>query len=80
MQMWEARAAPGCQPELIAWLLARLPPAAQLYRSREGDRVVVLAPEDPPDPPPSLLARPAASWAFDPVARPARQAPSPGVQ
>lgn len=78
--MWEARAVAGRRDELVDWLAARLAGDAQLYRSVDGDRVVVVAAGLPPAPPPALLARPAASWAFEPVARPgpAARAQPPG--
>ncbi|MEU6130233.1 hypothetical protein ABZ805_13770 [Saccharopolyspora sp. NPDC047091] len=72
--MWEVRAAPGAQPELLGWVREHAVPrcgAVEVYRSAE-DRVVLIAhhDEDPPrlpSPPPHLVARPPHQWTFDRV-------------
>jgi hypothetical protein len=68
--MWEAKAAVGRADELLAWVLARAAPDAQVYRSAD-QRVVVIDPTDTPlpDAPVELLARPAHAWHFTPVKR-----------
>ncbi|MFJ8646192.1 hypothetical protein ACIRNI_08705 [Streptomyces sp. NPDC093546] len=74
--MWEARAAEGRGPELLAW--ARAAGLAVVPRRREtftapGDRVLVLtwwdAPYDAdlpelPEPPADLVTRPVHRWRF----------------
>ncbi|MET9426880.1 hypothetical protein [Streptomyces sp. NPDC003036] len=74
--MWEARAAEGRGPELLAW--ARAAELAAVPRRREtftapGDRVLVLtwwdAPYDAdlpelPEPPTDLVTRPVHRWRF----------------
>ncbi|MFI5607739.1 hypothetical protein [Amycolatopsis sp. NPDC051903] len=76
--MWEVRAAPGRQQDLLAWVEATAVPAlaatpdlaaADVYLGGQ-DRVVVIArwsattPPRLPDPPEDLLARPVAQWPF----------------
>ena len=73
--MWEARAADGRLDELIAEVLGRADPSAQVYRSVAGEaRVVVIDPSGRGvgDVPAELLARPAHEWAFQAVARTAK--------
>lgn len=69
--MWEAKAEPGQEEALLAFVLAEAPPSADVYRSRD-QRVVVIDPTGRglPEPPAGLLARPAHVWRFDPVPRP----------
>ena len=70
--MWEARAADGRLDELIADVLGRADPSAQVYRSVAGEpRVVVIDPtgHGVGGVPAELLARPAHEWAFQPVSR-----------
>ena len=68
--MWEAKAAPGRGPELLAWALAHADPAADIYRSADG-RVVVIDDSGAglPDAPGELLARPPHLWPFERVSR-----------
>ncbi|HWD03823.1 MAG TPA: hypothetical protein VG674_15380 [Amycolatopsis sp.] len=76
--MWEVRAAPGKQQELLAWVETTAVPAltatdglaaADVYLGGQ-DRVVVIArwgdatPARLPDPPEDLLARPTSQWPF----------------
>lgn len=68
--MWEVKAAPGRVDELLAVVLERADPAAQVYRSRDG-RVVVIDPTghgiggvDA-----ELIDRPPHSWTFQEVTR-----------
>ncbi|MEV4597073.1 hypothetical protein AB0K15_06680 [Amycolatopsis sp. NPDC049253] len=75
--MWEVRAAPGRQQDLLAWVEATAVPeltatehfaGADVYLGGQ-DRVVVIArwtavPPRLPDPPEELLARPVAQWPF----------------
>jgi hypothetical protein len=71
--MWEAKAAEGRADDLLAWVLAQAPSGAQVYRST--DRVVLIAETAItettqtwlPEPPDSLLARPAYGWEFERV-------------
>ena len=68
--MWEAKATPGRDDELLEHVLAHADPAAQVYRSRDA-RVVVIDPtgrgvDDVPD---GLLARPPHAWTFERVER-----------
>jgi len=68
--MWEAKAAPGRDEDLLTFALAHAHPDADLYRSPDG-RIVVIdrtgtgLPEAPDD----LVARPVHVWRFDPVPR-----------
>ena len=68
--MWEAKAAEGRAEELLAWVLDRAAPGADVYRSADA-RVVVIDATDTalPEPPPELLARPPHAWHFTPVPR-----------
>ena len=68
--MWEAKAADGRVDELLAHVLARADPRAQIYRSADG-RVVVIDPSDRgvDDVPAALLDRPAHAWPFERVNR-----------
>jgi hypothetical protein len=68
--MWEAKAAPGRDGELVAHALRHADPQAQIYRSADG-RVVVIDPSGLglPDADDDLLARPAHSWRFERVPR-----------
>ena len=81
-RMWEVRAAaPQHVDALIDWLRDTALPSIEsadhhvhsdLYRSM--DRVVVIStwlkrPEDLPEPPPRLVARPPHAWNFTPVER-----------
>jgi hypothetical protein len=68
--MWEAKAEPGREDELLAFALAAAPPEADVYRSADA-RVVVIdrSGRGLPDPPPGLLARPVHVWRFEPVPR-----------
>jgi hypothetical protein len=73
--MWEARAADGRLDELIADVLGRADPSAQIYRSVAGEpRVVVIDPSGRGvgDVPAELLARPAHEWTFQAVTRTAK--------
>ncbi|MBO8201394.1 hypothetical protein JW613_24310 [Streptomyces smyrnaeus] len=80
--MWEAKAAPGRAPELLAWARGQdLAPAAVPCERREhftapGERVLVITwweggydAEVPelPDPPAQLSARPVHRWRFERV-------------
>ncbi len=68
--MWEARAAPGRAPELIAHLIERLDGAAAVYRGLDEERVVVIDPTGRlPDVPAELMARSPHSWRFESVQR-----------
>lgn len=68
--MWEVRAAEGRIDELVEHVRAAADPAAQVYRSADGEpRVVVIDPTgrgvgEVPD---ELIARPAYEWHFHPV-------------
>ncbi|HZC71876.1 MAG TPA: hypothetical protein VE442_14385 [Jatrophihabitans sp.] len=68
--MWEARAAPGRDAELLAWALEHADPAADVYRGADG-RVVVIdeTGRGLPDAPAELLARPPHVWPFERVPR-----------
>jgi hypothetical protein len=68
--MWEAKAEPGGEDELLAFALAQAPPDADVYRSPDG-RVVVIdrSGHGLPEPPAGLLARPPHVWRFHPVPR-----------
>ncbi|MCX2971011.1 hypothetical protein WDH52_10525 [Streptomyces sp. TRM70308] len=72
--MWEARAADGRGPELLAWVraqpLAPAPARRDTYTAA-ADRVLVVthwddaaAPVELPDPPAELLHRPVHRWRF----------------
>ena len=69
--MWEAKAEPGREDELLAFVLAQAPADADVYRSPD-QRVVVIdhTGQGLPEPPAGLLARPPHRWRFDPVPRP----------
>ena len=68
--MWEAKAGPGRDEELLAFALSHAHRDAQVYRSADA-RVVVIDPsgEGLPEPGPDLLARAAHVWRFRPVPR-----------
>ncbi len=68
--MWEVRAAPDKQDELVAHVLARADPAADVYRAADG-RVVVIDPtgRGVADVPAELVDRPPHTWPFDRVPR-----------
>ncbi|WP_375480626.1 hypothetical protein [uncultured Jatrophihabitans sp.] len=68
--MWEVKAADGRLDELLALVLARADPAADVYRSGDG-RLVVIDPtgRGVEDIPAELLARPPHAWPFEPVPR-----------
>ncbi len=65
--MWEARAADGRTDALLAHVLARVGPSAQVYRN--ATHVVVIDPNGRGlgDVPADLLARPPHAWTFEPV-------------
>jgi hypothetical protein len=71
--MWEVRAAAGAAEALIRWVLERVEPDVQVYRSDAGpDRVVVIDPAgtaavDLAGVPPELIARPPHAWDFRPA-------------
>jgi hypothetical protein len=71
--MWEVRGVEGRIEELLAWVLERVDPATQVYRSSDGQpRVVVIdqsghAGQTLAGVPSELIARPAHSWNFDQV-------------
>jgi hypothetical protein len=68
--MWEAKAADGRGPELLAWALEHAPRDADVYRSRDG-RVVVIdhTGTGMPDAPSELVARSPHVWPFERVPR-----------
>lgn len=68
--MWEAKAAPGREEELLAFALRHADPGADIYRSADA-RVVVIDRTGAglPEVPPELLARPVHVWPFEPVPR-----------
>ena len=68
--MWEAKAEPGHEADLLAFALEFAPPGADVYRSGDA-RVVVIDRSGAglPDPPADLLARPVHVWRFEPVPR-----------
>ena len=68
--MWEAKAAPGRDDELLAFALENAHPDADIYCSPDA-RVVVIDRTGTglPDPPNDLLARPVHLWQFSPVLR-----------
>lgn len=68
--MWEAKAIPGRDDELLAHVLAHAAPSAEVYRSADG-RVVVIDPTGAgvPDTPEELTARPPHVWRFERVQR-----------
>ncbi|MEE1928034.1 hypothetical protein V1J52_07465 [Streptomyces sp. TRM 70351] len=81
--MWEARAAEGRGPELLAWARAQPltpSPARRDTYTAPGDRVLVIThweaadggapPPELPDPPPGLIARPVHRWHFTQVQGP----------
>jgi hypothetical protein len=68
--MWEAKAAPGREDELLDFAQRHAPADADIYRSGDArvvviDRTGVGLPEAPAD----LLARPVHLWSFEPVPR-----------
>ena len=68
--MWEAKAAPGRERDLLDFALRYAPPGADVYRG--GDQRVVVIDRSGaglPDTPAGLLARPAHVWRFEPVPR-----------
>jgi hypothetical protein len=68
--MWEVRAAEGRLDELVEHVRGVADPAAQIYRSADGEpRVVVIDPtgRGVGDVPAELIARPAFEWRFVPV-------------
>ena len=65
--MWEAKAADGQADALLAWVLARAPEGAEVYRSAERVVVIAAAPVVLEDPPAALMDRPAYGWEFDRV-------------
>jgi hypothetical protein len=70
--LWEARAAPGRIEELLAFVLARADPGAQVYRADDPDpRVVVIddSGRGLPAPPAELVTRAPHEWAFTAVPR-----------
>lgn len=73
VSMWEVRAADGRLAELLAWVLARVSPDAQVYRSADPEqRVVVIDPHGLAEQslaalPAELAARPAHAWNFKQV-------------
>jgi len=70
--MWEVRAAEGRLGELMAYIAAHAPPAAQIFRSDGPDsRVVVIDPSGRglPDIPGDLIAREPHEWRFEAVQR-----------
>jgi hypothetical protein len=70
--MWEVRAAPGREEELLTHVIATAAAEAQVFRSADAPpRVVVIDPtgRGVPDVPPELVARPAHEWRFEPVDR-----------
>jgi type IV secretory pathway TrbF-like protein len=70
--MWEVSAAEGRLDELIAFVLATADPSAHVYRSAGPvPRVVVIDPtgQGIAEVPADLIARPAHSWEFEPIAR-----------
>jgi hypothetical protein len=68
--MWEAKAEPGREDDLLAFALRAAPTGADVYRGGDG-RVVVIdrSGVGMPDAPIDLLARPAHVWRFEPVRR-----------
>jgi hypothetical protein len=77
--MWEARAAAGRGPDLLAWARAQpLDPAPSRRETftAEPDRVLVITwwdtpdPAELPDPPPDLRHRPVHRWRFTRVPEP----------
>ena len=79
--MWEAKAAPGRGPELLAWARAQGAHGEALAVRREhftapGERILVITWWDAdfdaelpeiPDPPEEFLARPVHRWRFERV-------------
>ena len=68
--MWEAKAADGRGPELLAWALEHAPAEADVYRGADG-RVVVIdsTGSGMPEAPEELLARTPHVWPFERVLR-----------
>jgi hypothetical protein len=68
--MWEAKAAQGRGPELLAWAVEHADPAADVYRGVDG-RVVVIdgTGRGMPEAPGELLARTPHVWPFERVRR-----------
>jgi hypothetical protein len=70
--MWEVRAAPGREDELLRHVLDAVAPEAQVFRSADPPpRVVVLDPtgRGVPGVPADLVARPPHEWRFQSVER-----------
>lgn len=69
--MWEVRATESRLAELVEWLRTHAHTDAQIFRSDEQSRVVVIAEnlDAIADVPGELLARPAQLWPFDRVHR-----------
>jgi hypothetical protein len=81
--MWEAKAAEGRADDLLAWVLAKAPQGGQVYCSADRvvlitetastERAIIeSASTEPaqavlPEPPDSLVARPAQAWEFERV-------------
>jgi len=75
--MWEARAAVGKLDDLIAWVLWRVEPSMQVYRTPSSDaqddqRLVVIDPGGSvgtilAEVPSHLVAREPHQWDFEPV-------------
>lgn len=63
--MWEAKAAPGRDGDLLAWAASHAAADAAVYRSMDA-RVVVIDETGVglPEPPAELLARPPHVWRF----------------
>jgi hypothetical protein len=68
--MWEAKAVPGREDDLLAFALRHAVSSADVYRSADT-RVVVIDRTGAglPDAPADLLARPVHVWTFEPVDR-----------
>jgi hypothetical protein len=68
--MWEVKAAAGRGERLLAFVLERADPLADVYRSAD-ERIVVIDPTGRgiADVPPELIARTPHVWPFERVAR-----------
>lgn len=68
--MWEAKAVPGREADLVAFAIAHAPDGAEVYRSADA-RVVVIdrSGQGLPGVPPDLIARPVHVWRFEAVPR-----------